>query len=149
MIKGVKIIPLKQIVDERGKIMHMMRCDSEYFTKFGEIYFSTINPGVIKAWHIHKLMTLNYTVVKGNIKLVLYDARAGSETYKKLQEVFMGQDNYCLVSVPPGVVNGFKAVGNQEAIVANCSDLPHDPQEIERINPFDQDIGYNWDIKHG
>ena len=149
MIKDVKIIPLKRIVDERGKIMHMMRCDSEYFTQFGEIYFSTINPGAIKGWHLHKFMTLNYTVVKGNIKLVLYDARPESETYKELQEIFIGQDNYCLVSIPPRIVNGFKTIGNREAIVANCSDIPHDSQEIERINPFDKEIGYNWDIKQG
>ena len=149
MIQGVKIIPLKKIMDERGMIMHMMRNDSEYFTKFGEIYFSVIFPGEIKAWHLHKEMTMNYAVVAGNIKLVLYDARVDSPTYKELQEIFVGQDNYCLISIPPGIVNGFKAVGNEKSIVANCADIPHHPDEIVRMNPFDKIIGYDWEIKPG
>ena len=46
MIEGVKIIPKKQIIDERGKIMHMMRNDDPNFTKFGEIYFSYSHPNL-------------------------------------------------------------------------------------------------------
>ncbi len=149
MIKGVKVIPLRKIADERGAIYHMLRSDDKHFSKFGEIYFSKIYPGAIKAWHLHHRMTLNYAVVVGNIRLVLYDARKSSETYKELQEIFIGEDNYCLVSIPPGIVNGFKSVGNRMAIVANCSDIPHDEKEIERIDPFDKEIGYNWGIKHG
>ena len=148
-IEGVIITPLRKIVDERGVIMHMMRNDSPIFKKFGEIYFSGIFPGAIKAWHLHTKMTLNYAVVVGNIKLVCYDDRKDSPTYKHMQEIFVGQDNYCLVTIPPGVVNGFKAIGSEKAIVANCSDIPHDPEEIKRFDPFDKTIGYNWDIRHG
>lgn len=88
-------------------------------------------------------------MVSGNIKLVLYDTRTDSPTHKELKEIFVGEDNYCLVSVPPGVVNGFKAVSNERAIVANCTDVPHHPEEIIRIDPFDKNIGYDWGIKHG
>ncbi|MHA1268774.1 MAG: dTDP-4-dehydrorhamnose 3,5-epimerase family protein [Candidatus Helarchaeota archaeon] len=149
MIDGVKIIPLKKIMDERGIIFHMLKNTDPHFQQFGEIYFSCIFPNAIKGWHIHKKMTLNYAVIIGNIKLVLYDKRENSPTYKELQEIFIGEDNYCLVQIPPGVVNGFKAIGNNKAIVANCSTLPHDPDEIIRIDPFDKEIGYDWDIKHG
>ena len=62
MIEGVIVTPLRQILDERGKIMHMMRRDSPVSESFGEIYFSCIHPGAIKAWHVHKQMTLNYAV---------------------------------------------------------------------------------------
>ena len=71
MIDGVLIHSLRQIPDERGKIMHMLRCDDPHFEQFGEIYFSVVYPGVIKGWHIHRAMTLNYAVVSGMIKLVL------------------------------------------------------------------------------
>jgi dTDP-4-dehydrorhamnose 3,5-epimerase len=148
MIDGVKIIPLKQILDERGKIMHMLRCNDEHFQSFGEIYFSCIYPGAIKGWHIHKEMTLNYAVPHGNIKFVLYDDRKNSQTKGELMELFLGPDNYCLVSVPPMVWNGFKGVGNEMAIVANCSSIPHDSNEIDRLDPFDKSIPYNWDLKH-
>ena len=149
MIDGVLIIPLKQIPDERGKIMHMLRCDDPHFEKFGEIYFSVVRPDMIKGWHIHKKMTLNYAVVSGMIKLVLYDRREKSPTKGELMELFIGEDNYLLVQIPPGVVNGFKGIGIKPAIVANCATEPHDPEEIIRIDPFSKDIPYNWDLKNG
>lgn len=149
MIDGVKITPLKQIVDERGKIMHMLRNDADHFTEFGEIYFSCINQGSIKAWHIHKEMTLNYAVPFGQIKFVLFDDREGSPTRGELQELHIGPDNYCLVTVPPMVWNGFKGVSVQPAIVANCTDIPHRADEIDRLDPFSDKIPYSWDIKHG
>lgn len=149
MIEGVKITPLKQILDERGKIMHMLRRDDPHFEEFGEIYFSFVHPGVVKAWHIHKRMTLNYAVPYGKIKLVLYDDREDSTTKKELLELFLGPDNYQLVTIPPRIWNGFKGIDTQTSIVANCATLPHDPSEIERIDPFDNDIPYDWDLKHG
>ncbi len=148
MIEGVKITPLKQILDERGKIMHMLRNDAEGFAGFGEIYFSCVHPGAIKGWHIHKEMVLNYAVPHGNIKFVLYDDRANSPTRGELQEIFMGPDNYCLVTVPPLVWNGFKGIGQEMAIVANCTTITHRADEIDRLDPFDPSIPYNWDIKH-
>lgn len=149
MIDGVKVMPLRQIPDERGKIMHMLKSTDPHFEKFGEIYFSTAWPGTIKGWHVHKTMTLNYAVVSGRIKLVLYDRRDGSPTKGEVQEIFLGEDNYCLVRVPPGVVNGFKAYGDSQAIVANCATEPHDPGEIVRIDPFDKGIPYDWSLRHG
>ena len=101
MIHGVKIIPLRQIVDERGKIMHMMKATDPHFIKFGEIYFSCAWPGTIKAWHIHKSMTINNVVMSGRAKLVMYDLRKDSPTKGELQEVFFGEDNYVLVQMPP------------------------------------------------
>jgi len=149
MIDGVQIIPLKTFLDERGCVRHMMKKTDPHFSGFGEIYFSEIFPGAIKGWHVHRKMELNYATISGNIKLVLYDDRKTSPTYKELQEIFMGEENYVLVKIPPDVVNGFKAVGNEKAIVANCSSIPHDPEEIERFDPFDKRIGYDWDIRHG
>lgn len=148
MIDGVVVTPLKQIVDERGKVMHMLRADAPGFRGFGEIYFSTVHPGAIKGWHIHKKMTLNYAVPHGLIKFVLYDDRAGSATHGELQELFLGPDNYCLVTVPPLVWNGFKGVGAEPAIVANCASIAHDPDEIDRRDPFDPRIPYDWALKH-
>lgn len=149
MIEGVVITPLRQILDERGKVMHMLRSDSPVFKSFGEIYFSCVHPGAVKAWHIHKKMTLNYAVPYGAIKLALYDSRDGSPTKGELQELFLGPDNYHVVTIPPLVWNGFKGLGNSLSIVANCSTIPHDPAEIERLDPEDPSIPYDWGIRHG
>ncbi len=148
MIEGIQIHPLRQIPDERGKIMHMLRCDDPHFKQFGEIYFSVIYPGVVKGWHIHKEMILNYAVVSGIIKLVLYDDRPDSSTHGMVQEIFMGDSNYVLVVVPPGIWNGFKGIGTVPSIVANAASMPHDPNEIMRLDPFNNHIPYDWNLKN-
>jgi dTDP-4-dehydrorhamnose 3,5-epimerase len=148
LIEGVQLHPLRQIIDERGKIMHMLRCDDPVFSAFGEIYFSLVHPGVIKGWHIHQRMTLHYAVPLGLVKLVLYDDRAASGTRGQLMEIFTGPENYQLIRIPPGVWNGFKGLGGQPSLVANCSDIPHDPAEIARKDPFDPSIPYGWDLVH-
>lgn len=148
MIHGVKIKPLRKICDERGMIMHMLRCDDPDFEKFGEIYFSTAYPGVIKGWHEHRKQTQNYAVIEGMVKLVLYDNRPDSPTHKELMEVFIGEDNYQLVRIPAGVINGFKAIGTEIAIVANCTTIPHDSDEMIRYDPLADKVPYKWDLVH-
>jgi dTDP-4-dehydrorhamnose 3,5-epimerase len=149
VIDGVIVTPLRQICDERGKVMHMLRSTDPHFQKFGEIYFSGVYPGAIKAWHIHKVMTLNYAVPHGRIKFVLYDERPNSPTKGEIQELFLGPDNYCLVTVPPMVWNGFKGLGHEMALVANAASIPHDATEIDRLDPFSDRIPYKWEIRHG
>lgn len=148
MIDGVLLTPLRQVFDERGKVMHMLREDSAVFSRFGEIYFSCTHPGVVKAWHLHKEMTLNYAVIFGEIKFVLFDNRAASPTRGEVQELFISPENYMLVTVPPLIWNGFKSVGTQTAIVANCATLPHRQDEIERLSAFDASIPYDWQLEH-
>ena len=148
-IEGVRIVPLAKIPDERGVVMHMLRADAPHFERFGEIYFSGVYPGAVKAWHLHAAMTINYAVPIGAIKLVLYDERPGSPTHGHLMELFLGDANYCLVTVPPGVWNGIKGVGTGMALVANCATIPHDPTEITRCDPFNNHIPYDWSLRHG
>jgi len=146
-IDGIVVKPLKRIPDERGTIFHMMRSDDDIFEQFGEIYFSLAYPGVIKGWHIHKEITLHYAIVQGMIKLVIYDDREKSITRGNMIELFTGQDNYCLVKIPPLIWNGYKCIGVSPALVANCATIPHDPGEMDRLDPFSDKIGYDWDIE--
>ena len=106
-----------------------------------------VYPGVVKGWHLHRRMVINYVVPIGTIKLVLFDDRPGSRTHGELQELYVGADNYCLVKVPVGVWNGFKGVGVVPALVANCATIPHDPEEIERLDPHASHIPYDWALK--
>jgi len=147
MIEGVQVIPLRRIPDERGTVMHMLRSSDPYFTQFGEIYFSTVYPGVVKGWHLHKNMTLHYACIHGRIKLVIFDERDGSSTRGELMEVFLGPDNYVLVIIPPGLWNGFKGMGPEAAIVANCTDIAHPQAESVRIDPSGTRIPYDWAVK--
>jgi len=145
-IDGLVVTPLRRIPDERGAVLHMLRNDSPVF---GEIYFSTVYPGVVKAWHLHQEMQLNYAVPVGMVKLVCYDDRPDSPTKGNVVELHIGELNYCLVTIPPLVWNGFKGEGTATALVANCSTTPHYPEEIRRLDPLDASIPYTWDLRHG
>ena len=144
MIDGVKINPLKVIKDERGKVMHMLRRDSESFLNFGEIYFSTIKLNFIKAWHLHKEATLNYVCVYGKVKLVLFDNRDKSKTKGSYQELILSPDNHRLITIPNNIWNGFKGLSQGESIIANCLTLPHDEKEMVRKEHFDKEFKYTW-----
>ena len=147
MIDGVVIKPLRQIPDERGKVMHMLRATDPWFAGFGEIYFSMVYPGVVKGWHLHHEMVLNYACVSGAIKLVLYDDREGSATRGELMELVIGPDHYMLVQVPARVWNGFMGVGVAPALVANCATIPHRADEIARMDPHQNPIPYRWTLQ--
>ena len=145
MIEGILINKLKQIPDERGAIYHMLRNDSAHFIKFGEIYFSIAFPGIIKGWHEHTKQIQNYAVVDGKIKLVLYDNRPKSNTFKKIDEIFLGEENYSLVTIPTGIITGYKCISKKNSILANCSTLPHDPSEMINYDFKGDKVPYNWD----
>ena len=147
MIDGVVISPRRVIPDDRGRVMHFMKATDPEFEAFGEVYFSSIYPGVVKGWHLHHKMVINYVVPVGMIKLVLFDDRPDSKTRGQFQEIYLGEGNHVLVKVPVEVWNGFKCVGVTPALVANCASIPHDPNEIERLDPHQSVIKYDWALK--
>lgn len=145
MIEGVKVVPLKQIPDERGTVMHMLKRTDPHFIQFGEIYFTTVHPGVVKGWHKHQRMTLNYACVYGRIKLVLYDDRGDSPTRGEIMELHLGPADYQLVQIPTDVWNSFKGLGEETSIIANCATEPHTKGFTEAIDPLaDSFIPYDW-----
>src|SRR5215813_11283450 len=115
MIAGLQIVPLRVISDDRGAVMHMLRADAPHFVQFGEVYFSKIFPGKVKAWHRHRSMVRNYAVPVGQIRLVLYDERSESLTRGSVQEIALGADDYNLVVIPPMVWSGFACIGSETA----------------------------------
>lgn len=144
MISGVIIQPLKQIEDERGKVMHMLRKDSDNFMGFGEVYFSVIYKDKVKAWKRHFKMTQHFAVPVGKVRLVIYDGRSDSPTFKEVQKIELGEDNYNLVRIPPKLWYGFQGLSDNPGLMVNCADIPHDPQEAENLEPSSKMIPYSW-----
>lgn len=151
LINGIVTKALRVIPDERGRLFEMLRRDEELFTKFGQIYCTTVNAGVVKGWHYHKKQVDNFVCVSGMIKLVAYDGRAGSPTKGLVNEFFIGVHNLMLVRIPAGVHHGFKGLSEPEAIVMNIPTEPyhhHRPDEY-RLDPHHNDIPYDWDRHDG
>lgn len=137
-MKDVVFRPLRQIDDERGKIMHMIRSDQVPFESFGEVYFSWINPGYIKGWTTHKVMTVNLAVLVGRVRIVVCDDSG------RTKEFLSGSDEYGLLSIPPGYWYGFQCISAESALIANCASHPHDPDEMTKRSIDDFSILYKW-----
>jgi len=155
LIEGVKVRKLNPIQDERGWLMEILRSDWEEFEKFGQVYVTTAYPGVVKAWHMHKKQTDNFTCIYGMMKVALYDSRADSPTYKEINEFFVGETNPILISVPPFVYHGFKAIGAKTAYFINVPTQLYNYKEPDeyRLPPDTKEIPYDWILtlgkKHG
>jgi dTDP-4-dehydrorhamnose 3,5-epimerase len=151
MIHGVKTKPLRVIPDERGRLMEILRRDDPVFQTFGQVYMTTTYPGVVKAWHYHKSQTDNVAVMRGMVKLVLYDPREDSPTRGEVNQFFVGEHNPLLIQIPHGVYHGWKCIGEYEAIIINiptevyCYDQPDE----HRVDPHENDIPYDWSRRDG
>jgi len=151
LIDGVKVVPLRLLSDERGYLMEILRSDSEHYKKFGQVYITMAYPGIVKAWHYHKEQTDHFAVIVGMAKVVLYDMRKKSKTEGVVNEFFFGERNPNLIIIPPMIAHGFKAIGAKPAYVINVPDrlyIYDNPDEF-RIDPYDNDIPYDWRLKEG
>lgn len=151
MIEGVIVKKLKVIPDERGRLMEMMRSDDSFFEKFGQVYLTAAYPGVVKGWHYHKIQDDNMVITKGMMKIVLYDGRENSKTFKEVNEFFMGEHNPCLLHIPKGVLHGFKCISDTEAV---CINIPTEKYNYEnpdeyRVDPHSGEVPYDWSRKDG
>lgn len=144
-IEGVSLVPLKIIEDARGALLHVLRADSPLFERFGEVYVSEINPGVMKGWKRHLRMTQHLAVPSGRVKFAMHDNRAGSPTEGATASYELGRpDAYALLVVPPLVWYAWACVGDRPALLVNCADLPHDPAESELRTLPDTLESYVW-----
>lgn len=151
LIDGVQFKELRVIPDERGYLMEMLRSDDAVFRKFGQVYLSVVYPGVVKGWHYHKVQTDYFVIVKGMVKVALYDDRPASPTRGEVNEFFLGEQNPLLITIPPGVLHGMKAIGAEPGYLVNCPTEPYDyasPDEF-RVDPHDPGIPYDWTVKDG
>jgi dTDP-4-dehydrorhamnose 3,5-epimerase len=151
LIDGVKVRELKVHCDERGRLFEILRSDDELFAQFGQAYLTTCYPGVVKAWHLHKLQTDNLCVIHGQAKLVLYDARENAKTRGEIAELFPCDERRLLIQIPPGIYHGFKNIGTNEMLVLNIPTRTYDyksPDEY-RLDPHHSEIPYDWSRKDG
>jgi len=151
VIEGAGLRRAKVMVDERGRLGEIMRADDAWFEKFGQVYFTTTYPGVVKAWHYHKKQTDHFYVVKGTVKVALYDGRENSATKGTVNEVYLGEHCPGLLRIPAGVRHGWMCVGHTQAYIVNVvSEMyDHDNPDEFRTDPHDNDIPYDWARRDG
>lgn len=151
LIDGVAVRRAKVLPDERGRLGEIMRADDPWFEKFGQVYFTTTYPGIVKAWHFHKKQTDHFYVAKGTVKVGLFDARENSPTAGTVNEVYLSEHCPGVVRIPPGIQHGWMCVGTEEAYIINVVSEMYDyknPDEF-RTHPHDNNIPYDWTQKDG
>jgi dTDP-4-dehydrorhamnose 3,5-epimerase len=145
IIDGVIITPLKEIEHPKGNILHIIKRNDPGYVEFGEVYFSTIITGLVKAWKRHSRMTLNLVCPIGAIRFVLYDNRPGSNTFNTFQELVLSREkNYVRLTIPPGIWMGFEGISENESLLLNFADIQHDPAEQENIPVEKSPIIFDW-----
>jgi dTDP-4-dehydrorhamnose 3,5-epimerase len=146
MIEGVLIKRLNVIKDSRGRVMEILRRDDKVFQKFGQVYLSTCNPGIVKGWHYHKKQTDFFAVVQGNAKVVLYDMQENSKTKGEVQEVLIGENNPILIQIPPMVVHAITSTDKNPVFLINCPTQPYNHKNPDEYRlPLDsKEIPYTW-----
>jgi dTDP-4-dehydrorhamnose 3,5-epimerase len=146
MIHGSKIKKLKIIPDERGRLMEILRSDDEIFDKFGQVYVTTVKPGVVKAWHYHKKQDDHFVCLAGVVRVALYDSRKKSPTYGEVNDYIMSLDDPFVVKIPRGVYHGFKGIADMESMILNVPTKAYNHKEPDefRLDAFKNDIAYDW-----
>jgi len=148
MIQGVEVKQLARHADERGFLMEILRSDDPIFTKFGQCYVSMNYPGVVRAWHYHQKQDDFFVVVKGMIKVGLYDMREGSPTRGEVNEFYLGDNNNIVLKIPVGVAHGYKTIGGDPSLLVNFPSEVYDREEPDEHRlPWNTDqIPFDWEV---
>ena len=140
-LNDILVTPLKRIPTDGGDVMQVLKNSDNGFNCFGEVYFSWVEHGAIKAWKCHKHMTLNLVVPLGEVSFVFHLTNQKNS----FRDEIIGEERYVRLTVPPGIWFGFQGSGSGQSLVMNLGDIAHDPDEVLRKS-FSE-FSYNWSIK--
>lgn len=142
MIQGVIIQSKTQIPDSRGTVKFFL--EDARPMNIAACYVTTVYRGVIKGWHGYQTKTIHYVVPHGMIKLVLFDNRPKSPTYDQIDEIYIGDFNYCMVTIPPGVMNAFQGIGDPTSLAVVAADEVYNELTMIRWPIKNEYIEYDW-----
>jgi len=150
MIEGVEVKKLATFCDDRGFFREVLRDDDGLLSRFGQTSVTKTYPGIIKAFHWHKLQDDLWYVASGMARVVLHDLRESSKTKGETDVIFAGEENPVLIKIPTGVAHGYQVLGNQPVILFyhTTESYKKEAPDEERIPFDDPKIGFDWSIKN-
>ena len=137
-LDDILVTPFKRIQTVGGDVMHGLKKSDNGFNGFGEVYFSWVEQGAIKAWKCHQRMTMNLVVPKGEVSFVFHLTNQKNS----FRTENIGEERYVRLTVPPLIWFGFRGRGSGQSLLMNLADMAHDPDEILRETT--SEFIYNW-----
>ena len=121
---------LRKFPTDNGEVLQALKSEESGYQGFGEVYFSWINRGSIKAWKMHSKMILNLIVPIGQVKFVFFIENGNDD--REFRVIEIGENNYQRLTVPAGIWFGFKGFGKTNSLVCNISNILHSESEVSR-----------------
>lgn len=152
MIDGVLVQPLTWHNDQRGSLAELVRADDPELmvVPFGQVYVTTLYPGVVKAWHLHRRQWDRMVCLRGRVLLGLIDQREGSRTHGATMRVVLGDRNFVVVRIPAGVWHGLKNISTDEAMVVNVVSQPYDAANPDEVREAPHGVlSFDWERRDG
>ena len=140
-LSDILVTPLKRIPTAGGDVLHALKNSETGFNGFGEVYFSWVEQGAIKAWKCHQCMTLNLVVPMGEVSLVFHLTNQKNN----FRTENISEERYVRLTVPPGIWFGFQGIASERSLLTNVADMVHDPDEV--LGKKTSEIVYNWSTK--
>jgi dTDP-4-dehydrorhamnose 3,5-epimerase len=147
VIDGVLVRPLVWHSDQRGSLAELVRADDPEMmvVPFGQVYVTTLYPGVVKGWHLHEQQWDRMVCLRGRVLLGLVDGRAASPTHGAQMRIVLGDRNFVAVRIPAGVWHGLKNIAEEEAMVVNVVSTPYDRAEPDEVRaPPHGELPFDW-----
>ena len=137
-LEDIYVTPLNRITTVGGDVLHALKDSDTGFNGFGEIYFSWVEQGAIKAWKYHQRMTMNLVVPLGEVRFVFHLTNQKDN----FRDEIIGEEKYFRLTVPPRIWFGFQGISTGRSLIMNLADMAHDPDEVLRKKK--SEIIYNW-----
>lgn len=148
-IEGLEFRPTRPVPHEDGHLTEVARADWPAIDlPIVQVHITTTLPGRVRAWGLHQRSTDRLFVVKGLVRLAVFDGRQGSPTQGQVNDFLVSEMSPGLLVVPPNLFHGWKNIGEDEAVVINMPsslydysspdalDLPWDSAEARELIPF-------------
>ena len=143
MIEGLSVRELGSCLDAAGLSVSLWDGDAVP-DRLREASLRVTFPGIVEAWFNREHAVERITCLEGTIKLVLCDRRDGSATHGEVMEIFLGEYRFREVAVPPGVLRGWKAVGDRPSLVLLALEGEESP--LIAVTREDAGVPYDWEI---
>jgi dTDP-4-dehydrorhamnose 3,5-epimerase len=152
LIEGVVIQRRITHTDDRGALCEILGPHNPVNdAPIVYVYQFTIRPGKCKGWHIHYLHDDRIFLSQGTVKVVLYDNRAESPTFGKINEIYRTELDRTVMVIPRNVFHAHENIGTSDALFVSMPTRAyhHAEPDVYRL-PLDTDkIPYKFENRKG